>query len=176
MKAARLLRRGLHALAGHAPECKPTAALSLPENLRGNGDIVACDGSYRIRDNHAQWAFITNAGWHKTGIVQWDRAHINRMELRAIAEALRIYPDGHRVWVQSDSSEARAWARRILAYPVPRREWPSWMTSREWHLLRAAKERGVYATIVAVPSKQTPLHNIADRLARYGAESLEEAA
>lgn len=145
--------------------------IGLTEDLRGDGYVVACDGSYRASDEHAGYGFVTSAGWTKSGVLPFaETTHVNRCELRAIGEALAIYPDGSHVQVQSDSSEARSLARRILAAPVRYSDCPSWCGAYDWRLLKDAAIRRLKVEIVPVKSKLTPLHNLADHAARSGAD------
>lgn len=145
--------------------------MDLPSELRGDGYLVACDGSYRASDQHAGWGFVTSAGWTNNGVLPFLEAiHINRCELRAIGEALSIYPDGSRVTVQSDSSEARSLAKRIMTAPVRYSDCPSWCGKHEWRLLKDAAIRRIRVEMVPVKSKITPLHNLADQAAKLGVD------
>lgn len=149
--------------------------VELPDELRGDGYTVACDGSYRDSDEHAGWGYVTDAGWTKSGVLDFaETRHVNRCELRAIGEALAIYPDGSHVQVQSDSSEARSLARRILSAPVRLSDCPSWCGPYDWRLIKDAATRRLKVEIVPVKSKVTELHNLADHAARQG--GLEVAA
>jgi ribonuclease HI len=140
--------------------------IELPEELRGNGYTVACDGSLRARDQHAGWGFVTDAGWSGSGTRKFAGAHINSLELMAIGQALRIYPAASNVWVLSDNHEARATARRMLRGELSLNTLPSWVCPEHVRLFGAAMHRGLMVEIVTVRSKTNPLHNLADRLAR----------
>lgn len=144
----------------------PARHLALPDELRGHGRIVACDGSRRVRDGHTGWGVITDAGWWLAG-VEHPRREINGLELLAIAHAVRLYPKGSTFVVLSDSEAARAVARAILGGRVTGLSaLPRWATQSAFVMLRGAYQRGVKVTIRAVRSKTHPLHDIADRLAR----------
>lgn len=145
--------------------------VELPDELRGDGYVVACDGSYRASDEHAGYGFVTSAGWTKSGTLPFaETSHVNRCELRAIGEALAIYPDGSHVQVQSDSSEARSLTKRIMSAPVRLSDCPSWCQPYDWRLLKDAAIRRLRVELVPVKSKVTPLHNLADHAARQGAD------
>lgn len=152
---------GIPALRVHAQQ------LRLPDELRGRGHVVACDGSLRNRDSHAGWGAVTDTGWWVAGEVNHDTANIDGLELTAIAHGLRLYPMGHRVHVWSDNERARTVARRILAGKLRQfTDAPSWVPYAAFKSLRSSHFRRVHVQIVAVSSKTLPLHDIADHLAR----------
>ncbi|GLZ36242.1 hypothetical protein Lesp02_84290 [Lentzea sp. NBRC 105346] len=145
----------------------PAEAFPLPDPLRGTGSVVACDASIRKSDEHAGWAAITDAGWMLSGTVDGATENVTGLELLAIAQALRLYPDRHPVDVWSDNVDALNMARRILAGRVRRFvQCPAWVPYEAYVLLRKASDRQVNARISYVRSKATPLHRVADRLAR----------
>ena len=145
---------------------KPAKRIDLPASLRGTGRVVACDGSLRDSDGHAGWAYVTNAGWSRSRVVPYDKAHINGLELLAIGKALCLFPGGLDVWVLSDSAEARSMTKAILASSRYYKNRPSWVIPGSLQMIVAAAVRGVRVHVVEVRSKTHPLHNLADAAAR----------
>jgi hypothetical protein len=146
--------------------------VKLSEEIRGDGFTIATDASLNPATGAAAWAYVTDAGWCRSGRLASPRITDSQgAELVAVYHALYLYPDGSDVTLLLDNrqvglvvqslAEAVASGGRVRDVDLP-----PWADPGRAGWIAHNIQRLSSLQVLWVRSNTNRLHRHADTLAR----------